>query len=381
MKKIEVVYDYQIFIRQRMGGISRVFYEVNKRLESRKDLRLSYPLIFSQNFYFQGKVHSSRLASVSAVINYSLRAINKTVFILFLLTHRKCDIVHPTYYSGYFYYILPHKTKYVLTVHDCIQELCANKSLGNARMCYLKKKAIKRADAIIVPSQNTKKDILSIYGIDEKKIYVVNWGAEKTFADKEKTDITLPNQYILYVGARNTYKNFDNFILAVAEICSDFAELKVVCIGGGNFSKTEKRFLDELHLSDRFIQLSTDDSGLMDAYRNALCFVYPSFYEGFGIPILEAFANECPVALSNASCFPEIGGNAASYFEPDDVRSMRECIWDLIRDQDLRKDLIEKGKNRAKLFSWEKAAEKTAEIYRYLVGSRVGSEDSIHKVS
>ena len=119
----------------------------------------------------------------------------------------------------------------------------------------------------------------------------------------------------------------------------------------------------------------------MDAYRNALCFVYPSFYEGFGIPILEAFANECPVALSNASCFPEIGGNAASYFEPDDVRSMRECIWDLIRDQDLRKDLIEKGKNRAKLFSWEKAAEKTAEIYRYLVGSRVGSEDSIHKVS
>ena len=136
-----------------------------------------------------------------------------------------------------------------------------------------------------------------------------------------------------------------------------------------------------MHLSDRFIQLSTDDSGLMDAYRNALCFVYPSFYEGFGIPILEAFANECPVALSNASCFPEIGGNAASYFEPDDVRSMRECIWDLIRDQDLRKDLIEKGKNRAKLFSWEKAAEKTAEIYRYLVGSRVGSEDSIHKVS
>ena len=98
-------------------------------------------------------------------------------------------------------------------------------------------------------------------------------------------------------------------------------------------------------------------------FRNALTFVYPSLYEGFGIPILDAFSAGCPVILSNCSCFPEVGGDAALYFDEGDSETLRNHVKALMKDESLRKTLIEKGKARANLFTWEKCAERTAEVY------------------
>lgn len=363
MKKIEIAYDYQIFIRQHMGGISRVFYEVNSRIEGRPDILLKYPVKHSQNYYFRDRIHSSELSSKSRMMNYGVRLYNKVLFILFLIANRNCDIVHATYYSSYFYYFLSPKTKYVLTVHDCTQELYSKNSVGNARMCYLKKKAIYRANAIIVPSENTKKDIIKLYHIDETKIHVINWGMDQVLIDMKKIDIKLPGKYILYVGARNDYKNFKNFILAAEGICRDYKEIRIVCLGGGVFSKTEEKEMKQLGVYDYFLQVSANDDELMYAYKNAICFVYPSYYEGFGIPIIEAYENECPVALSNASCFPEVAGDAALYFDPHDAIDMKETIIKLIKDENLRKCLVKKGKERLKQFSWNTTAEAVAKLY------------------
>ena len=103
-------------------------------------------------------------------------------------------------------------------------------------------------------------------------------------------------------------------------------------------------------------------------FHNAVAFVYPSIYEGFGIPILDAFSAGCPVILSNCSCFPEVGGDAALYFDDGDAETLRTHITSLVQDKSLRKTLIEKGFKRAELFTWEKCAERTADVYRVVCG-------------
>ena len=113
------------------------------------------------------------------------------------------------------------------------------------------------------------------------------------------------------------------------------------------------------------MQTSTDDLGQL--YRQALLFVYPSLYEGFGIPILEAYANHCPVALSNASCFPEIAGEAGAYFKPESVDSIYETISSLLDSDGERTALIQAGKERLKRYSWQKTAEQTGQVYRQVM--------------
>ena len=103
-------------------------------------------------------------------------------------------------------------------------------------------------------------------------------------------------------------------------------------------------------------------------YRDAVCFVYPSIYEGFGLPILEAFAAGCPVVLARASCFPEVAGDAALYFDPGDGEGLRSCVRSLRDDDRLRRGMVDKGWMRAEKFSWDKCAEQTAGIYRMVAG-------------
>lgn len=364
-KLIKVAFDYQIFIRQRFGGISRVFSEVNARLEQ-NNVQVTYPVIFSQNYYFENLIHTSKIAAKSKILNYVLRIINKVYFIVYIIRNQNCNIIHATYYSSYFYHFMSHKIKYVLTVHDCTQELCSRNTLGNRRMRYLKKKAINRADAIIVPSENTKKDVISLYKIQQEKIHVVYWGCTRKQINMNNVHIKLPNKYIVYVGARNDYKNYDNFVIAMEKVCMKTPELKVVCVGAG-FSKEERNSLEEHRLAEKFIQIKANDDELGYIYENAICFVYPSKYEGFGIPILEAFSRGCPVLLSNTSCFPEIGGDSAVYFNPYDTNEMAKCIYEILKDEKRREQLRQLGLQRAKEFTWEKTAMDVYQIYESLL--------------
>ncbi|MCB0749750.1 MAG: glycosyltransferase family 4 protein, partial [Ignavibacteriae bacterium] len=173
----------------------------------------------------------------------------------------------------------------------------------------------------------------------------------------------LPQKYLLYVGSRKAYKNFGNFLVASKTILNEFDDIFIVCAGGGKFSKEEQYKINELGLTNKVKHFSITDQTLQYFYSNALAFIFPSLYEGFGIPILEAFASECPVLLSNTSSFPEVAGNAGLYFEPENIESIQEAIKKIITKEELRKELVSAGSTKLKEYSWEKTATQTKLIY------------------
>ena len=173
------------------------------------------------------------------------------------------------------------------------------------------------------------------------------------------------DQYILYVGERKGYKNFMPWLDAIRPLLSADSKLKVVCTGSP-FTQAELSQFTEWGIAGRILHISANDAQMASLYRHALCFVYPSLYEGFGIPILEAFTNGCPVCLSDASCFPEVASDAALYFNPNDANSMYSTMKELLESSSLRCELSAKGTLRVKEFSIERMVEQTCNVYRKL---------------
>jgi glycosyltransferase involved in cell wall biosynthesis len=170
--------------------------------------------------------------------------------------------------------------------------------------------------------------------------------------------------YILYVGNRATYKNFDFFVSAIAQLLID-ADLKLVCAGGGDFSSQQQVLIKSLKLENRIVfKKIINDDILANYYAHALFFCFPSLYEGFGIPVLESFACGCPALLSNGGSLPEVGGDAALYFDPTNSDSLIKSVSELISNQALRQNLKERGFERLKQFSWDTTFLETVEVYK-----------------
>ena len=226
----------------------------------------------------------------------------------------------------------------------------------------LKKEIITKANRIIAISENTKKDIVEILNIAPTKIDVIHHGTSiQPPLGRQK--LLLPNKYLLFVGDRTSYKNFQRLLEAFANIYKNIKDLYLICTGKP-FSPEELQQIHKLHIENQTLQFSVNDEDLSELYSRALLFVYPSLYEGFGIPILEAYACNCPVALSNTSCFPEIAGNAGAYFDPYSVEAITDTITAVINNKEERSRLIIAGKERLKLYSWEEAAKKTEMVYQ-----------------
>jgi glycosyltransferase involved in cell wall biosynthesis len=146
-----------------------------------------------------------------------------------------------------------------------------------------------------------------------------------------------------------------------------FINHQLVLFGGGKITNDEIKKILDLNLDPKnIIQLNGDDNLLKTLYQNSEFFIYPSKYEGFGIPILESFSQHCPVLCSNTSSFPEVAGNAAIYFDPNDYSSISECIDKIISSKKIKDYYIKKGLDRLKLFSWKKCAAETKNIYNNL---------------
>lgn len=177
----------------------------------------------------------------------------------------------------------------------------------------------------------------------------------------------MPENFILYVGKRNTYKNFLFLIEAFNTLAATNRTLALVCAGGGKFTREEQRKIAKYHLTGRITHVQVDDTALSYLYTKAQAFVFPSLYEGFGIPILEAFACGCPAVLSKKSSLPEVGGDAARYFDPENAESLVATLAEVLEDKKLSGSLRIKGFERIKLFSWEKTASMTIETYRKAV--------------
>lgn len=252
-----------------------------------------------------------------------------------------------------------------MTVHDMIPEIYNIYK----QQIECKSILIKKAAHIITVSECTKHDLMRISGVPEDRITVIYHGFEHREIPTQKSIINHP--YILYVGARYQYKNFDYFISQVLPFLYKHTDFHIVCTGT-KFSTEETEMLKQHGLSDRITHKFCTNEELDQLYAHAFAFVYPSKYEGFGLPILEAFHANCPVILNNKSCFPEVAQDAALYFdsdsESDTLLSQLEKLYDMPENEKL--DLLSRGKKRLSFFSWKKASEQLAEVYRKVHASR-----------
>lgn len=387
---MKVLCDHQIFEQQSFGGISRYFCALIDYFERQDDVDITLTSRFSNNehlralnslntqiaplssydsflkgFDFRGKRRVYRLLRKAHLIRNGRQA-NKLASMR-CIKQRDFDVFHPTYYSTYFLDYIGSKP-FVLTVYDMIHELYSDTYPELKEALSEKKKVLmERSAKIIAISNSTKNDIIKLYGIDADKIHVTHLASSLQPDQNARHDaVQIPSKYVLFVGLRKIYKNFRGMLDALTPLLQEDASLHVVCAGGGGFTPDELAYLEELNIRNQVLFHPINDSTLVQLYEKALAFVFPSLYEGFGIPILEAFACKCPVLLSLSSSFPEVASDAALYFDPTEVESIRETVSSVLQNEGLREDLRERGLSRLSHFSWDKTATETLEVYRSL---------------
>lgn len=363
---MKVLFDHQCFTNQDYGGISRYFVSLMNEFEKLNDVSYSLSLKYSNNFYIRGK---SGLSIKSYFPNANFRGKKFSSHLLNLpysksqIRNLNYDVFHPTYYNPYFLKRLNHKP-FVLTVYDMTHELFPEIVHWFDKTAEQKKILVTKAKKIIAISHNTKNDLIEILKVPKDKIEVIHLASTiNSDLGEDKEKLKVPERYMLYVGSRNYYKNFNNTVAAFNELVKNDDKLFLVCAGGGKFVDREIKLFNELKLADKIIHKPADDNSLAILYSNAILFIFPSLYEGFGIPALEAMNCDCPLALSNISSLPEVGGEAALYFDPNDPEDICNQLKKIIYDNSFRNQLIEKGKERRKEFSWHKTAIETIKLY------------------
>lgn len=286
-----------------------------------------------------------------------------------LYIRRYLDVSRPKskiFHSSYFRVCRSKATKNVVTVHDFTYEKF-DKGLRQKVHLYQKKRALHNADAIICISENTKKDLLDYHPeIDSNIISVIyNGFDDEVFYPVDKD--TSHDNYFLSVGGRNIHKNFD-FTLHLMQ--HDFVKkmgTKLLIVGGGPMSDEHKGFIEKHGLTSKIEhRLGVSDQELNLLYNRAMALIYPSYYEGFGIPPLEALAAGCPVISSDNSSLPEVLGDCGLYIEVDDSASAIPHIRSL-QDSQFRSQLIKRGFVQAANFSWEKTGQQTLDVYKNLL--------------
>lgn len=362
---MKILYDHQIFTWQKYGGISRYFYELVREFHEMKDINYEISLFVSNNHYISDKkfvnfidiIPKKQFRGKTRILNI----LNKS-FSIMKIKNQQFDIFHPTYYDPYFLKYIGNKP-FVLTVHDMIHEKFKFMFPYKDKTSDQKRLLVEKAAKIIAISHTTKKDLIDIFGVNESKVEVVYLGNSMLPKIDIKVSFELPQKYLLFVGNRVGYKNFERFIKSVSGLLKKDKELFVLCVGGGSFNNSEIQLLSELGITKQVNQYDVNDDILSYAYKNALAFIFPSLYEGFGIPVLESFACGCPLLCSNASSLPEVAGEAAYYFDPYSEDSIKDAIMKVLEDNDLRVDLIKRGYEQLKKFSWNQTAEHTKKIY------------------
>lgn len=363
---MKVLYDYEIFVIQKYGGASRYFYELISRLSDKEDLDIIMYMGAYINKYELVKFRDRFLTFRGRRVRHIPKSKMLSVFLQkpFFEKFRKrtdYDIFHRTFFTGY---SKEKKGKMVTTIHDFTPEKYPASFSRMNNTIEAKKKIIKEADGIICISENTKKDMLDLYKVSEDKIKVIYHGNSLRIDADEKPVIQEP--YLLYVGDRRTYKNFSLLLETYRNSSRINNNFKLLCFGGGKFSKPEAEYLVKHNLTDKVIQTEGSDAMLASAYKNAAVFIYPSLYEGFGIPLLEAMHLGCPIVASDASCFPEIAGDAALFFESTSSDDLLSKIESAVGKSETRDKLIKAGYVREKFFSWEKCADDSLNFYNYI---------------
>lgn len=349
---MKVLFDHQIF-SFRYGGASKYFAMLMNYLPKGSCASTS---LFSCNEYVRAKqlfrTYPYMFRGQSPVTD-----ILNTPYTHYCLRRRDYDVFHQTNFGTSFIGDIGDKPM-VTTYHD------SNLSTidPHPEIVERQRLSLKRADAVIAVSNNTKDDLLELFDIDERKVHVVYHGIEMPDLSLLPQERILEFPYILYVGRRSEYKNFWRLAEAFAHIHPAYPDFHMVCTSEGFSAQEADRFAG-LGIGDAVHHISADETTMQRLYRDATLFVFPSLYEGFGMPILESWSCGCPVALSAASCFPEIAGDAGMFFDPKDVDSIADCLGRLLGDETLLRDYKARGMKRVRQFSWQKCADEHMRVY------------------
>jgi len=371
---MKIFLDGLIFGRQRRGGISRMWEEYLMRLpELGVAVQLLVPWRRDNDSLKRILSRPDRFPGIQNDFFYwPTRVFERSEVRSILLDHLYIDNTIDVFQSTYFSTSHKKTVKKVVVVHDMILELHTCEFQGTwARFGIAnKKKAIENADAIIAISHVTRQDILRVYPfVPDEKITIIPLAVSPTRVDgriafPEMTarhgSTVAPGEYFLYVGNRDGYKNF-SLLPQLLPVLKDKRVL-FVCIGGEN-PRVERRRLGEMGLAGQFIFIDqAGDDELQAWYRNARALVFPSRCEGFGLPLLEAMANDCPVLCADTAIFHEIGGDAPVYFDPDSPQSLAQALDGLAGCD--RLEMIRKGRLNVGRFSWDDSARALAQLYQ-----------------
>ncbi|AYA36875.1 glycosyltransferase family 1 protein [Hymenobacter oligotrophus] len=361
--KTKVLFDHQIFTVQNYGGVSRYFCELMRH--AGPGLQCELPVVLSNNLYLRNRQytnHRTFFPNTNLPGGWRIMRACNDWAARKALRRGAFDVFHPTLFDDdYFLERMPAGKPFVITIHDMIPYLYPAYYPGR-ELSHLKRVA-ERASRIITVSENTRADALRLLRLPPERVVVIPHGTTTTEATGPAPRV--PGRYVLYTGTRGMYKNFGCFAEAASLLRRQYPELYFVCAGGGPFSPAEQEQLRALQLTDRMVQLGPlTDAELAYLYRGAAAFVFPSHYEGFGLPILEAFAHGCPVVLSEASCFPEVAQEAALYFRPEAPQQLAEQLAHVLSDKALKQRLSAAGRLRSQDFTWERTADLTRQLYK-----------------
>ena len=268
-----------------------------------------------------------------------------------------------------------YKGKVVTTIHDLttVRFLNPDKNpyvLKAKQQVYKQviKRAARKSLAIITPSEFVKNDLVDFTGIKTEKVTVTYESADPITDVPETISGLDGTKFIMYIGRPTPHKNLERLIEAFVILQKDSPDLKLVLAGkkDANYQRIEQNVIDR-GIEDVIFTGFVSEGQLRWLYENCQAYVFPSLSEGFGLPGLEAMIHGAPVISSNATCLPEIYGDAAHYFDPTDVNAMSKAINEVLTGPALRKQLTDNGKHRTTLYSWQRMATQTLEIYNSLI--------------
>lgn len=298
------------------------------------------------------------------------------------------DLLHTTCQENVLAYRYPFKT--IVTIYDLIPLLQTDFYWGRKPLkkwvlfSQLLPRAIELAQKVITISQHSKQDIMRVFGVEDEKIVVVYCGCDTSFrpisvdecAPEAKVffDSRIRGHFILYVGSFDRRKNVASLVNAYARLRGSRIDHELVLAGGKGYEyKSIAKQVEELSLGDRVVFLGfVPRQHLPYLYNMADLFVFPSLYEGFGLPVLEAMACGVPVIASNRTSLPEVVGDAGILVNPENPEELVSAMSKVLGDSELGATLSRKGIERARLFSWEEAARKVIEVYQGAVGNSGG---------
>jgi len=340
------------FLTQKITGIQRCAIEISKRL---KKSNLKIKFLAPSNIIYKDLKELLEVENLGSLTGYLWEQIELPKY---LRSKGKPLLVNLANTAPLFY------KNNIVVIHDLA--FLRNPGWFSKEFYYYCKflipKIARKALKIIVVSEFTKREAIKLLGIPESKIEVIYNAVSESFLEKSKKDYKNEyGNYILAVSSLDPRKNFKNLILAFNKLNLGNANLVIAGSGDRIFANKEIKNLISTNPNIIFTGYAGDEK-LVGLYKNAKLFVYPSFYEGFGLPPLEAMSCGCPVVTSNVASLPEVCGEAAYYVNPQSIDDIARGIFNVLKDENLRKLLIEKGFRRIKIFSWEDSVNKYLKI-------------------